>query len=104
MKIINYPQYTNLSDAVYSGRIELTKKQFNYAVNDILKNKEVSDYFQGAGKYPYLSKRMLKEDIQRGKNNVYALRVSTCDYIIDLFKNESKRYRYKRQNYLIKVI
>ena len=103
MKIINRDQYTNLCDAVYKGRIELTRDEFRNAVNSILTNKEVSNEFQGAGKYPYLSKELLKEDISKGKDGIFCLRVSFADYITDLYKNTS-RYQYKRQNYLIKIV
>ena len=102
MRIINRIQYTTLCDSVYRGRIELTKKEFDYAINHILKNKQVSNNIDGSGKYPYLSKSLLKEDIKKGKNNIYCLRVGFAEYIQNLFKNKTK-YNYKRQNYLIKI-
>lgn len=104
MKIINREQYNyDFNDCIYKGRIELTKVEFDYIVNHIFANKDVSDCFQGAGKYPYLSKDLLKEDIAKGKNGIYSLRCSFSDYVVNRFKNQSK-FNYKKQNYLIKII
>lgn len=119
MKIINDKrEYTRLGDSVFNGRIELTKKEFDYAINHILKNRQVNKYYSGAGKYAYIGKDTLKEklkqsehrnlsryDLSNGKTGaytIYALGVYITDYIVGLFKNKS-RHNYKRQNYLISV-
>ncbi len=108
MKIINTKLfYFGFSDSTaYHGKIKLSKREFNKAIKHILGNRQVSKTFQGSRKYPYLSKYLLKEDLQKivpTKNgNQYALRVSATNYIVNLFKNKS-RYHYKKQNYVIEV-
>ncbi len=102
MKIINREQFTNLCDCHYKGKIELTIDEFNFAVDNIMKNKKVNRFINGVGKYPYLSKNLLKEEIKKGKDGVYCLGVSFADYIQELFENKSK-HNYKQQNYLIVV-
>lgn len=110
MKIINtglmyFPQ--NSEGSAYRGKIKLTKAEFRRAINKIMLDKEVSDGINGSGKYPYLSKNLLREDLEKRKVERkgctdYALRVGFADYIQKMFKNTS-RYHYKRQNYIIQV-
>ena len=103
MKIINTGLfYFGTSGTAYHGKIVLSKREFNKVVKSIMSNRQISKNYQGAGKYPYLSKDLLKEDIARGKNNMYRLRVSVSDYIVSMFKNTS-RYHYKRDNYIVVV-
>lgn len=104
MKIINTGLfYFGTNGTAYHGKIFLSQIQFKYAIKHILTNRKVNKQYLGIGKYPYLSKDLLKEDIENGRDNMYALRVSATDYIVSLFKNTS-RYHYKRQNYIIQVI
>lgn len=110
MKIINTGLfYFDYADGTcYRGKVILNKKEFNKAIKHILSNRKVNKHYLGIGKYPYLSKVMLKEDIARARQvnkneKWYALRVSATEYIVSLFKNKS-RYNFKRQNYIIKVI
>lgn len=104
MKLINTGLfYFGTDGTAYRGKVKLTQKEFDYAINHILKNRKVNKAYLGIGKYPYLSKDLLKEDIAKGRHNQYALRVSVTNYIVNLFKNTS-RYHYKPQNYIIEII
>lgn len=110
MKVINTGLfYFDYADGTcYRGKIELTKKEFDKAIKHILSNRKVNKHYLGVGKYPYLSKIMLCQDIAKGRQvkkneRWYALRVSATDYIVSLFRNKS-RYNYNKQNYIIKVI
>lgn len=103
MKIINTGLfYFGTGSEAYHGKIVLTKKEFDKAIKSIMRNPRISKMYQGGGKYPYLSKDLLTEDIAKGKDNMYSLRVSVSDYIVNMFKNTS-RYHYKKQNYIIVV-
>jgi cytidylate kinase len=108
MKIINTGLfYFGTDGTAYHGKIKLTEKEFSKAFDTILKDRKVNKQYLGTGKYPYLSKIMFIQDIAKGirtkKVNQYAVRVSATQYIINMFKNES-RYHYKPQNYIIEVI
>lgn len=104
MKIINTGLfYFGTDGTAYHGKIILTKKEFGEAIKSIMSNRKVNKAYLGVGKYPYLSKDLLQEDIAKGVQNHYALRVSATNYIVDMFKNTS-RYHYKPQNYVIKVV
>lgn len=109
MKIINTGlfYFDITSGTCYHGKVILLEKEFNLAVKHILGNRKVNKHYLGVGKYPYLSKIMLCQDIAKGRQvskneRWYALRVSATDYIVSLFRNKS-RYNYKKQNYIIKV-
>ena len=107
MKIINTGLfYFGTSGTSYHGKIKLSQREFDYAIHHILKNRAVKKEINGAGKYPYLSKNKLKEDMDRCERDCapckYSLGVSVNDYITNLYKNQS-RYHYKRQNYIIEI-
>lgn len=110
MKIINTGlRYCGGSSSAYHGVMRCTRKEFNRIVNKILKDKNVSKYHNGAGKYPYLSKDFLKENLQTkatntGKYYEYALGVGFAEYCVKNIKMEKSRYHYKRQNYVTQVI
>lgn len=105
MKIINTGLfYFGTDGTVYRGKIKLTQKEFDKAIKSIMDNKQISkNLATGLGKWAYLSKDVLQQDIKDGKNGMYALRVSATTYIVNMFKNTS-RYHYKQQNYIIQVI
>jgi hypothetical protein len=104
MKIINTGAfYLKNHECVYCGKIQLTQKEFDKAIKHIMANKKVSkDYVNGSGKYAYLCKAVLQEDIKKGYDGLYGLRVAPTNYIVDMFENTS-RYKYKAQNYIIQI-
>lgn len=104
MKIINTGLfYFGTDGTAYHGKIQLSKREFNKAIKTIMADRRVNRQYLGVGKYPYLSKNLLGDDINAGYRGLYSLRVSATDYIVSLFKNKG-RYHYKRQNYIIQVI
>jgi hypothetical protein len=97
MKIINKGVfYFGTDGTAYRGTIELSQKEFDKALKSIAKTKKIDEF----------TKNILIKDIQLGKVSshgvLYALRVTITDYIVVMFENTS-RYNYKRQNYIIKV-
>ncbi len=105
MQIINTGLFYFGNDGTaYHGKIKLTSKEFIKATRHIMNNRHVAEnYINGSGKYAYMSKKLLREDLAKGKNGMYALRVAPTNYIVSMFKNTS-RYHYKQQNYIIEVI
>jgi len=109
MKIINTGVfYFEKSDAAYKGYIFLELSEFNKVIKSIMNNKEICEYVNGTGPYPYLSKTRTRSLIESSRTDrkgctEYSLGVSVNDYIIRKLKNES-RYHYKPQNYIIRVI
>lgn len=108
MRILNTGNfYFPNSEGSYRGYIKLTKAEFRRAVNKIMLDKEVHDGINGSGRHPYLSKNLLREDIEKTRFECagctqYALRHGFAQYVANLFKNES-RYHFKAQNYIIQV-
>lgn len=100
MKIINKGTfYFGTGGTAYNGTIELSFKEFDKAMKSIAKTKKIDEF----------TKNILIKDIQQGKislldkkTTLYALRVTITGYIVSMFENTS-RYNYKRQNYIIKV-
>lgn len=111
MKILNTHPFHFINDregTTYRGYIKLSKAEFKRVVNKIMRDKEVlENAISGAGPHPYLSKKLLKEDIEKTRLECkgctqYALRNAFAVYVTNLFKNES-RYYFKPQNYIIQV-
>lgn len=103
MKIINTGLfYFGTSGTAYHGKIILTRREYNRAIKHIMSNRAISKHYNGAGKYAYISKDLLKERIAQGQDNCFSFGVYVNDYIVKLFKNTS-RYHYKRQNYIIEI-
>lgn len=92
MKIINTGIfYFGTDGTVYRGKIKLSEEEFAKVKRNIFRNKKASYHLS-------------KNDLQKCPviPAQYALGVTATDYIVSLFKNES-RYHYKRQNYIIQV-
>ena len=98
MKIINTGFFYFRTDGTaYRGKIKMSQKEFTEALQKAKRSKKIDDF----------TKRICAEDLMKfkeGKNNtyLYTLQITMTDFIVKLFKNES-RYHYKRQNYIIEV-
>ncbi len=102
MKVKNYKKgnYLSAFSCVIYGEIEMTWKEWM---------KEVTPYLLRSGG-DYLEKRMLREDIPRTDKNLETAngkkvtwRNIRVTYTEKLFKHFNLP-RYKRQNYIIKII
>lgn len=98
MKIINKGVfYFGTDGTAYRGTIELLQEEFYRAMACIYRDNDNLDLF---------TKDILKRDLDQRKYYkdymLCALRVTITDYIVAMFENTS-RYNYKRQNYIIKV-
>ncbi|MBV6446390.1 MAG: hypothetical protein IFNCLDLE_02688 [Ignavibacteriaceae bacterium] len=106
MRIINYPQYTNLFDCVISGRILISLEENAKIYQLIMKMKAGRDY---ETYYPWIPKTAL-DDIELGmqrhaegktKNLIYNIRVTATNYIVNNMPHTGK---LKRANYYFEVV